>query len=90
MVLLVKVSVTKKDDAPPPPCEVCKSRVLMSTLIPLVTACVVTRLNFKSTYAAEIPTAAVPAVVKPVMLLIAALSYTVPIGCVLMADPAWS
>jgi hypothetical protein len=36
------------------------------------------------------PTAAVPAVVKPVMLLTVPLSKTVPIACVLIAEPSAS
>jgi hypothetical protein len=52
----------------------------MSKEIPLVTFAVAVNLNDKSTYAAEMPTAAVPAVVNPVMLLAVPLSNTVPIA----------
>jgi hypothetical protein len=48
--------------------------VLMSNEMPLLTFAVAVIVKVKSTYEAEMPTAAVPAVVKPVMLLMAALS----------------
>jgi hypothetical protein len=64
--------------------------VLMSNEMPLVTSAVAVIVKVKSTYEAEMPTAAVPAVVKPVMLLTVPLSKTVPIACVLIAEPSAS
>jgi hypothetical protein len=62
----------------------------MSNAMPLVTSAVAVIVKVKSTYAADTPTIAVPAVVNPVRLLTVPLSKTVPIGLVLICVPVWS
>jgi hypothetical protein len=78
--LLVKVCVMRNDCEAPPPVDVWSSTLVRSTFAVPVTAAVVVSVKSRSRYCAAALMAAVPLVVKPLMVVQVVPLFAVPMA----------